>query len=761
MNIFKKFGAKAIWKDHEKKINRYVKFQTAFTLQANTSDEPVLFHVCTDTDFELYINGALAAFGQYEDYPDKKIYTGYDISAHVKEGTNLVSILAFSLGEDTQIHLTGLPMIIFAATCGETCLLKSDEQTFCAEAEEMRSGKCEVITFELQYNFDINLRKDDGYRSAMVCEGWDNAVICDDSGITYMPRPIKPLTLEEEICQGQIVTQGIYEMGTGDTIAAQMQYAALSFREAEYCFEGGAYNPANAESTTQTSPCSKEPLHTLSLKEPNCFWIIDLGAESVGYIAVDVEADSGAELCIAYGEHLADMRVRSRVGIRNYAFRITCKEGRQKIRFYMRRMACRYLQIFAGNGIHTIYELGLHKTHYPIDFFSPLKINDRLFNKIYQISQNTLELCMHMHYEDCPGREQSLYGMDSRNQMLAGYYAFGETAMPRASLTLLAQGQWENGLLEICAPATYERTIPYFSLAWLCAVQEYILYSGDTAFAKEMLPYAKKLIDFFVPDKETGLLERPASPECWNFYEWTHGMDTGNGADHIIYDAPLNAFYVMTLRKYLDICKWSNDLSEEAKATKLIGTIAAAFHDAFYCPEKKAYKSFLDQGKPHFAQLTQAWALCAGCVPKEWQSVIRASMLTGNMVEISLSHSIFLYEALMQDSASYAETVLDDIERKWGYMLYQGATSFWETIDGEKAFMRAGSLCHGWSATPAYIFWRYIMGIYPTKPGFQEYAVKPCCPKYLQAEGILKIPRGTLQANLYEGATTVKLCTPE
>ena len=40
-------------------------------------------------------------------------------------------------------------------------------------------------------------------------------------------------------------------------------------------------------------------------------------------------------------------------------------------------------------------------------------------------------------------------------------------------------------------------------------------------------------------------------------------------------------------------------------------------------------------------------------------------------------------------------------------MLDQGATSVWETIDGGFAFEKAGSLCHGWSAVPIYIYLRY------------------------------------------------------
>ena len=78
---------------------------------------------------------------------------------------------------------------------------------------------------------------------------------------------------------------------------------------------------------------------------------------------------------------------------------------------------------------------------YPLEFESEWLSCDRLMNKIYDVSKRTLHLCMHEHYEDCPQREQALYGMDSRNQMLCGYYAFGETKMPRASIELLGMSQ--------------------------------------------------------------------------------------------------------------------------------------------------------------------------------------------------------------------------------------------------------------------------------------------------------------------------------
>lgn len=40
-------------------------------------------------------------------------------------------------------------------------------------------------------------------------------------------------------------------------------------------------------------------------------------------------------------------------------------------------------------------------------------------------------------------------------------------------------------------------------------------------------------------------------------------------------------------------------------------------------------------------------------------------------------------------------------------MLKRGADTFWETDKGADDFSRAGSLCHGWSAVPVYMFGKY------------------------------------------------------
>lgn len=78
----------------------------------------------------------------------------------------------------------------------------------------------------------------------------------------------------------------------------------------------------------------------------------------------------------------------------------------------------------------------------------------------------------------------------------------------------------------------------------------------------------------------------------------------------------------------------------------------------------------------------------------------------------------------MRRPETYARVVFGDIARQWGHMLYNNATTFWETIRGEEDFANAGSLCHGWSAIPIYFYQKYAMALDGSVTGLYECAVE-------------------------------------
>jgi hypothetical protein len=138
----------------------------------------------------------------------------------------------------------------------------------------------------------------------------------------------------------------------------------------------------------------------------------------------------------------------------------------------------------------------------------------------------------------------------------------------------------------------------------------------------------------------------------------------------------------------------------------LIAPLKEAVRARFYNAETGLFCSREDDGG--MSELVNALAVLAGAVSYEEAVVITdklASPETSGLTPATLSMLCFKYDAMITiDRTKYSGVILSDIRAKYGKMLDEGATSFWETEEGAAAFGNAGSLCHGWSALPIYYY---------------------------------------------------------
>ena len=313
---------------------------------------------------------------------------------------------------------------------------------------------------------------------------------------------------------------------------------------------------------------------------------------------------------------------------------------------------------------------------------------------------------MHEHYEDCPWREQSLYAMDSRVQLLCGYYAFGETAFPRAALSLMHHSLRPDGLLELCPPGKVGVNIPSFTAVYVREVWEYTQFTGDQTLAGEVFGTLKAIADGFIARiDETGLLPLYTGDWAWNFYEWQPGLSGIGHYTDKAYDSLLSTFVSDALRCFGEICR----LLQPEEADRYFAAareLATAVHKHFYDAASGGYLTRKEDGKPLHA-LTQAMMLFADVVPEELAAGVEKWLMSDALIPCSISMTIYAYEALLKRSDAHRDYVLSHIEKVGGRMRDCGADTFWETVLGADDFEMAGSLCHGWSAVPIYIFSHY------------------------------------------------------
>jgi hypothetical protein len=446
----------------------------------------------------------------------------------------------------------------------------------------------------------------------------------------------------------------------------------------------------------------KERVPVEIIRRKDC-WLVDMHEETVGFLDLDIESDKDALITVAYGEYLMEdgnvLRCMAREA--DFSADIQVEKGRTVYTNYFRRFAGRYLQVFTNADLK-IHYVGLRPTEYPLQANEP-QFQSELRNRIYKTSVKTLLSCMHEHFEDCPWREQALYQIDARNEMLCAYKAFGDAKFSRANLVLMAQGVRPDGLFTICFPAGKDFPIPSFSMIYPVEIYEYIQYSGDKSVLDETFSAMETAMNTFIKriDRENNLIADFPYP-YWNFYEWSQGS---SNEDQIFrtadmyypkkYSLLLNVEFLFVLDYYKKLCQmYGKPFAFDDSAMR------KAIIDTFYVPEKGLFKA-TDIDEPYFTALGNSYAILVGLGGKE----IAEKLIAGEgIVPITLSMNIYFYDALLKLDKNYKDFIIADIDRKYNRMLDLGATTFWETEKGMEDQGHTGSLCHGWAAMPIYYY---------------------------------------------------------
>lgn len=597
----------------------------------------VILQISADSNYAAYINEKLAAWGQYADFPHDKVYDEIDVTSFCHRGSNRIAILVWYYGlESSSVYYPGKAGLLYSLVCDDKVLCKSSASTLSRMSLAYQNHRCKTLSGQLGYGYGYDATKEDAWLTEDQ-NGFAPSTIVDQT-LPLRIRPCDKLTLLPEVV-------GV--------------------------------------------PCKQISKTDI---------IFDLGREQVGFLSFELFSSQEQNITIAYGEHLADGHIRRIIGDRDFSIEYRAKVGNNVFFNPFRRFGCRYLEITSEYPLD-IQKIAIVPTMYVLTEKKRPKLTASQ-NKIYDMCVETLHLCMHEHYEDCPWREQALYAMDSRNQMLCGYYAFGEYRFPRSNLELISKDRRDDGLLSICYPIKLDLVIPSFSLHYITACREYLEHSKDTAFISAIYPKLQSIICAFTDRIQNGLFQPFAGKSYWNFYEWTENLDNW-GLTEFSSDLLSNALLSLALQNMAIIAKTlgiENDYQTQAELLNV------NIQKAFWDKEKGICYNYAD--RISYSQLGNAVAILCGAVTGADAEALCEKLLSNpKMTQISLSMRCFLYDALLKtNKEKYTSVVLDNIEKTYAPMLNAGSTTVWETELGEEDFSGAGSLCHGWSAMPVYYY---------------------------------------------------------
>ena len=649
MDVFEK--SKWIWPITDARPDEYAEFYEELDFFGKSAE----LYISSDSNYTVYINGSLAAFGQYADFPYKKVYDRVDVSRFMRQGKNVIAFRVWYYGIDTtSTYYPGKAGVIYSLFGDGALIACSSSRTKSRLSPTFTQHACKGITIQLGLSFEYDSRLADAW---MLGEADSLHPFGESVELDIRPEMRPRTCLRTEL---------------GETVRG---------RE----ISGKGISPV--------SPCGR---------------IFDLGAECVGFICLKFTATADTPVIVAFGEHLADGHVRREVGGRDFSF--VYHPTRGEINYYMnafRRFGCRFVELISDSPLMDV-EVSLRSVVYPVNELDAPESLTLTQQRIYDACVHTLKCCMHEHYEDCPWREQALYAMDSRNQMLAGYYAFGEYLFPKSNLELISEDDRPDGLLSICYPMKRDFAIPSFSLHFITECEEYLCYSGDEEFIRRIYPKIEKTLGVFIDRiDEIGLARSFEGADMWNFYEWRDGLD-GNlqnafrAESKAEYDLALNTRISYAISRMISINERLGFDTDRLVFAK--NALNAAIHSHFFDASRRLYET--RRGSGHYARLTNALAILSGVAGADLAVDIAEALTSDNdLVDASLSMRAFLYDALMMvDRVKYSAYILSDIERIYAPMLLTGNNTVWETELGESDFDKAGSLCHGWSAIPIYYF---------------------------------------------------------
>ena len=355
-----------------------------------------------------------------------------------------------------------------------------------------------------------------------------------------------------------------------------------------------------------------------------------------------------------------------------------------------------------------------------LDTVGSFECSNALFNRIHQVNLWTIR-CLNLggYMVDCPHRERMGYG-DGQNGIDSQIMNLDASAFyDKWAIEWLDAQDPLTGKSGQYSPPNHADPSCWFLWGGMVDVMPWKAYSyyGDRRLLERayeaMVRYPAKYIDSYYTG---GGIQRHGGDSGCDWVTPSNGMSAPPGTE----------LFVNCYRVYLsDMLAKSAEVlgrSDEAQRHRTRSQeLKALINTAYYNKHEKLYDS--DR------QLSQAMPLLMGVVPAALRETILKQLEDIVMVknkghlDTGMLGTYFLIQSLQE--AGRCDLLYTIFNQQtypgWGYMLSQGATTFWEQWNG------SWSQIHSCFISPGSWFYQGLAGIRPDEsgPGFKKFIIKP------------------------------------
>ena len=370
------------------------------------------------------------------------------------------------------------------------------------------------------------------------------------------------------------------------------------------------------------------------------------------------------------------------------------------------------------------------------------RCSDDELNKIWEVGAYTMDLTTREFFMDGIKRDRWTWSGDAIQSYLMNYYLRFDAECVKRTIRQL------RGKDPVTA---HVNTIMDYTFYWFKSIHDYYEYTGDVDFVREMWPRMVTLMDYVEGRLNSeGMAE--GQPDDWIFVDWVDFPMHKRGTLCFEQILLMKAMETMAIcAKLLGINKSDYRVKAEELRNKIKQT--------FWSYEQKAYYHAIEDGTMNrqITKFPNMFAILYGLAYEEERREIMQSVMLNPAIDPITTPYMRFYEleTLLIDGRH--EQVLKEMRDYWGGMLREGATSFWEKyVPSEKGTQHLAmygrpygkSLCHAWGASPVYLLGKYYLGVRPTKPGYEEFEIRPSLGDLDWMMGDVPTPHGMIHVEM-------------
>lgn len=463
-----------------------------------------------------------------------------------------------------------------------------------------------------------------------------------------------------------------------------------------------------------------EALYASSLKQRRKV-IVDMGEHMTGYFSLRVNhtgmpADAPIRLRITFAEVPAELNTPfdpypgglSRAWLQDETVTVMRLPATVRIE---RRVACRYvmIEVLAQSSFDfRVEDITLEAvTSASGEAPALAEGTDPMIRRIYDTGLKTLSECMQTVYEDGPKRDQRLWIGDLYLESLANACSFGNHALTRRCLYLLAALADEDGWLHATVyeypqpePQYNQHTMDY-SLLYGVALLEYLKATGDMTTARELWPVVARQIEIACTYLRDYLYDMQKQPQWWLVFDWKDDLDR---------HASVQGLMTFAVERGWELAQMVGHERDVRDWPDLVKRMRRASRRAFYDADAGVVVSGPQR---QVSYLSQVWMILSGTLtPKEGARAMTAVLNDPTACRPGSPYAYhYVIEALI--ACGMRDEAREQLLEYWGGMVERGADTFWEVYDpmddckSPYRFYPVNSYCHAWSCTPVYFINTY------------------------------------------------------